>query len=628
MAVSINNNIASLGAQRRLGDATKGLTQSFTRLSSGLRINSGADDAAGLAVGSLLKTDARVFTQGVRNANDALGLLNIAEGATRELSGIVIRVKELAEQAANGVLSSPQRRALDAEAQALIAEYGRITQTTEFNGLKLLNGSELSVNIQLGYSTNSVGFSLSSFLNGGGSASAVGDGTFKAGVNYIGGTASSGTELGDLDGDGDLDMVVSDHFGPNGVQVFLNNGNGTFQARTAYGAGRDFYDLKLKDFNGDGRLDIVAGDYGNEKIQLYMNTGTGTFTTGLSFLADADPTFMDVADINGDTFQDVVVNSQTTGKVDVFLGTGGGSFAASVSYAGGGWNIALTDIDKDGDQDVLTGTANGFNVLYNGGSGTFSAPTFMPGSAGSSTSFGIGDFDGDNDTDVVMSSVFGVEVLLNTGTGTSFAVGGQFVAPQPQSATVADLNGDGFLDLALPTRAGAGSVGYVLGNGNGTFKAPTTLSTAGPFQDAAIGDVDGDGALDIVASQYNGANIAVFMANAIQGQGQSGSTLLNQVDLTTKSTALASLDYTTSAMNNVTRELGNYGSAQSRLSTAIQNLLIGRENIGAAASRIFDVDVAEESSRLTRLQILQQSAQGILAQANQLPELALRLLRS
>ena len=119
MSITIASNIASLQAQRKLSSATTRLSTVFERLASGSRINKASDDAAGLAIAESLRTDARVYAQAVRNVNDGISTLAIAEGALKQLSGIVVRQKELAEQAANGVYSTKQREALETEANAL-----------------------------------------------------------------------------------------------------------------------------------------------------------------------------------------------------------------------------------------------------------------------------------------------------------------------------------------------------------------------------------------------------------------------------------------------------------------------------------------------------------------------------
>jgi len=112
MTVRLNTNLASLNAQRRLGEATSSLGTSFERLASGLRINKASDDAAGLAIASGLQVDSRVYTQGIRNVNDAISLFAVAEGGAQQLGNIIIRIQELSEQSANGTLSNKQRTAL------------------------------------------------------------------------------------------------------------------------------------------------------------------------------------------------------------------------------------------------------------------------------------------------------------------------------------------------------------------------------------------------------------------------------------------------------------------------------------------------------------------------------------
>ena len=109
MPVVINTNVASANAQRRLQESTRTLSKTFERLSSGLRINRASDDAAGLAVASSLSVDARVFTQGIRNLNDGVSAFSVAEGAVQQLENVVVRIKELAEQSANGTVTLKQR---------------------------------------------------------------------------------------------------------------------------------------------------------------------------------------------------------------------------------------------------------------------------------------------------------------------------------------------------------------------------------------------------------------------------------------------------------------------------------------------------------------------------------------
>jgi flagellin len=141
MAIRIFNNIPSLNAQRILGVNNSRLSQSVERISSGIRINKASDDAAGLAISESLRSDIRSLRQAVRNANDGVSLLNVTEGALNESSSILIRLRELASQAATGTVGSTERQTIQLEFSALRSEVDRIAATTEFNGIKLVDGS-------------------------------------------------------------------------------------------------------------------------------------------------------------------------------------------------------------------------------------------------------------------------------------------------------------------------------------------------------------------------------------------------------------------------------------------------------------------------------------------------------
>ena len=157
MPVRIFNNIPSLNAQRILGINNDRLAVSIERIASGIRINRGADDAAGLAISEALRSDIRALRQAVRNANDGISLINVTEGALNEQSGILIRLRELSSQAATGTVGSTERATIQLEFDQLRKEIDRISATTEFNGQKLVDGSlentiasENQISIQVG----------------------------------------------------------------------------------------------------------------------------------------------------------------------------------------------------------------------------------------------------------------------------------------------------------------------------------------------------------------------------------------------------------------------------------------------------------------------------------------------
>ena len=150
MAITIGSNISSLQAQRRLGNATDQLSKTFEKLSSGQRINRASDDAAGLAIADSLRAQQRVATVAIRNANDGISTIGIADSALSQIGNVLSRLAELSEQSANGVFSTTQRSALSNEFTALGSEIERIANTTEFNGVKLLSGGS-TLTLQVGF---------------------------------------------------------------------------------------------------------------------------------------------------------------------------------------------------------------------------------------------------------------------------------------------------------------------------------------------------------------------------------------------------------------------------------------------------------------------------------------------
>jgi len=148
--LSVNTNVASLNAQRNLSKTQVSLNQSLQRLSSGLRINSAADDAAGLAISEGMKAQVRSMNQATRNANDGVSMVQVAEGSLNEVSNILGRMRELATQAATGTLDSAQRGYINSEFGRLATEITRIASATAFNGIHMLAASTTTTTIQVG----------------------------------------------------------------------------------------------------------------------------------------------------------------------------------------------------------------------------------------------------------------------------------------------------------------------------------------------------------------------------------------------------------------------------------------------------------------------------------------------
>ena len=153
MGLRVNTNVTSINAQRNLASVTDRLSTNFRRLSTGLRISTAADDAAGLAISERLRSQVRSLDQAKRNANDGISLVQTAEGALNEVNSVLTRLRELSIQAANGSVSNQDKDTLNEEFTSLVDEIDRIAQSTEFNGINLLDGSSASVSFQVGYGT-------------------------------------------------------------------------------------------------------------------------------------------------------------------------------------------------------------------------------------------------------------------------------------------------------------------------------------------------------------------------------------------------------------------------------------------------------------------------------------------
>jgi flagellin len=332
VTVSLGSNISSLKAQRRLNDTSNSLSNSFERLSSGLRINRASDDAAGLAIASTLNAQARIFGQGVRNLNDAVSLLNIAEGATQELSAILTRIKELATQSANGIYSDNQRTASNTEVQALRSEFVRITQTTKFNGVSLLDGKTSAITIQAGGNAPA-GQGISIGVTGFGSES---QDSFLSPVQLsIAFNPIMDAFAADLTNDGIQDLVF---LANNRLEMRRGNGDGTFvnQFATISAFGADVF--TFFDYNSDTYLDIYATDTRFGNTYVILNNAGISLSLGAT-IAETYGTTPSAYDFNSDGVED---NILFNGR---FYSVGLGAAASLPSFSVATRSDALTTIE-------------------------------------------------------------------------------------------------------------------------------------------------------------------------------------------------------------------------------------------------------------------------------------------
>ena len=280
-AVSLNSNLAALRAKRALNASSAELSSNLERLSSGKRINHASDDAAGLAVSSTLNATARIHTQAARNVNDGISFLNVADGATSALKDILFRMRELSTQSSNGTFSNAQRQSIDKESQALQAEYGRILDTTSFNGIRVFGSGDVAVQAGVGVDAALL-VNLSIAECSSSVHVATGDGTFQAKQSLGTGRMPASVAVADFNGDGKSDLVTADYY-DNTVSVLLGNGNGTFQPGQTFGTGSEPYSVVVADFNGDGKSDMVTVSNGDNTASVLLGNGDGTFQAKRDF---------------------------------------------------------------------------------------------------------------------------------------------------------------------------------------------------------------------------------------------------------------------------------------------------------------------------------------------------------
>ena len=246
--ITLGKNILAQGVLGRLSQNSSALESSYERLSSGQRINHASDDAAGLAIAEGLQLTTRIHTQGIKNVNDGVSALSIAQDALQNLTSISVRLEELTTQAANGTYGYTQRKAMHGEAEALVNEFNRIVQSTSFNRVSLLQTPSQSLQIQAGQGS---GTTLQTTLNTG-LAADVGTGAFSA--NSSTPSINAGyLASGDFDGNGVLDLVVGD-YGGTSLVFAKNNGSGSFSAASTYTftGGQSILKIQAADFNQDG----------------------------------------------------------------------------------------------------------------------------------------------------------------------------------------------------------------------------------------------------------------------------------------------------------------------------------------------------------------------------------------
>jgi flagellin len=605
MAQVINTNIASLNAQRNLNTSQSSLAVSLNRLSSGLRINSAKDDAAGLAISERFTTQIRGLNQAIRNANDGISLAQTAEGALGETGNSLQRIRELAIQSANSTNSASDRTALNAEAQQLMAEIQRIGQTTQFNSQNILDGTFSSAQFQVGANANQI----------------ISFGVDGATTNMLGAYQMSGAAVSSsaFDGAG---------FTINGVEV------GVSAATSAAGITSDSATAKATAINSKTNLTGVSASatnsvVGTAPIARAGLTSGALLVNGVAIGAIASSTNAVTQGRNAAAAINV-----KTGETGV-VATADASTGTLTLAAADGRNIALTSsaATQAGAAAIQNATGLDVSAGSNASGNQVGILTLAAGVTGSGT--------GLNDHDTVTvggltyefaltaSGVTGSNVKVDIGValGATAVAAGNLLKAAVQAqytsgATSVVVSGTG-VGLTFTDDKVGGTTAPSFSSSTGV----TTFANTTPGTAAADGTgVTTRGTLTLSSPSdftVGGADVAFGGVSA----ASSSLTQLSAVDISTVAGANSAIAVLDGAMSQVTSIRADLGAVQNRFASTVANLTTTSENLNAARSRILDTDFAAETANLTRNQILQQAGVAMLAQANALPNTVLSLLK-
>lgn len=640
MAQVINTNVLSLNAQRNLSSSQSALSQSLQRLSSGLRINSAKDDAAGLAISERFSTQIRGLNQAIRNANDGISLSQTGEAALSTVSDNLQRIRELAVQSVNATNSNSDRAALDREVQERLEEIQRIANQTSFNGRNVLDGSFGTAKFQIGANvgqtidlelntsvrTSEIGavaaatsVDLSSLIVAEGdpapgtqtefTSAAVTSASQIAFANEVNTSASGALgAFGTLDNTGSIGSftleVSAAGTGNNFTLSVPVPGNvstgvaGTLSAAAvATAINNDFANFENAGFalstiggNSLSAGDVTAGNL--ERLQFSRSDGLG-FTVEQGGIT---------GDVSGDGFANLgstitVTSTNVTNNVTftvtapdgdartvnltqdfTFNTSGMDQLAAAIQSAAGGDFTVAANSSRE-----LIFTANA-DVGSEAGSFQFdgSTPGFV--TSGSETTQGVAGTPGASAQSLVLDSTDTLTIQI--GSAAAVSIEGTF---ETQQALQDEIN-----------RVLAGNAEARLTNNTLVINAGQNIEIAGTEAETL----------------FDSNNTSVTATGSLAD--------INILTEDSSNDAIRAID---SALTSIATLRSDFGAIQNRFESTISNLSATNENLSAARSRIQDADFAQETAELTRLQILQQAGISVLAQANAAPQSVLALLQ-
>ncbi|EGM0226966.1 flagellin A [Campylobacter jejuni] len=575
MGFRINTNVAALNAKANADLNSKSLDASLSRLSSGLRINSAADDASGMAIADSLRSQANTLGQAISNGNDALGILQTADKAMDEQLKILDTIKTKATQAAQDGQSLKTRTMLQADINRLMEELDNIANTTSFNGKQLLSGNFINQEFQIGASSNQ---------------------TIKA---TIGATQSSKIGL--------TRFETGERISSSGDVQFT-----------------------LKNYNG-------IDDFKFQKVVISTSVGTGLGALADEINKNADKTGVratftvetrGMAAVKaGATSDDFKINGVTIGKVDYKDGDGNGALVAAINSVKDTTGVEAS-IDENGKLLLTSREGRGIKIEGSIGGGAFinanmkenygrlslvkndGKDILISGSNLSSAGFGTTQFISQASVSL-RESKGQIDANIADAMGFNSANKGNILGGYSSVSAYMSSQGSGF---------SSGS-GFSVGSGkNYSTGFANTIAISAASQLSAVYNVSAGSGFS------SGSNLSQF-ATMKTSAGNTLGVKDETAGVTTLKGAMAVMDIAETAITNLDQIRADIGSVQNQVTSTINNITVTQVNVKAAESQIRDVDFASESANYSKANILAQSGSYAMAQANSVQQNVLRLLQ-
>ncbi|EAK6359615.1 flagellin A [Campylobacter coli] len=572
MGFRINTNVAALNAKANADLNSKSLDASLSRLSSGLRINSAADDASGMAIADSLRSQANTLGQAISNGNDALGILQTADKAMDEQLKILDTIKTKATQAAQDGQSLKTRTMLQADINRLMEELDNIANTTSFNGKQLLSGNFINQEFQIGASSNQ---------------------TVKA---TIGATQSSKI----------------------GLTRFETGGRISSSGEVQF---------TLKNYNG-------IDDFKFQKVVISTSVGTGLGALADEINKNADKTGVratftvetrGMAAVRaGATSDDFAINGVKIGKVDYKDGDANGALVSAINSVKDTTGVEAS-IDANGQLLLSSREGRGIKIEGNIGGGAFINTDMKE-------NYGRLSLVKNDGKDILISGTG----LSFTGFGANNFISQASISLRESKgqldANIADAMGFGSVNKgvvlaysSVSAYMSAAGSGFSAGSGYsvGSTKNYSAILTANATTISAASQLSKVYNVSAGSGFSSGSNLSQFATMKTTAFGVKDET----AGVTTLKGAMAVMDIAETAITNLDQIRADIGSVQNQVTSTINNITVTQVNVKAAESQIRDVDFAAESANYSKANILAQSGSYAMAQANSVQQNVLRLLQ-